>query len=105
VPLDFPDLPACAGCGVCCHLTVELAASGDDVPEHLVAEYDGIRYMDQGSNGACAALDPATRLCTIYDRRPAVCRAFERGSQLCRWVLGRSGEGAASPSDRPQRLR
>jgi Fe-S-cluster containining protein len=79
-------VPACAGCGRCCHLTVELGAS-DDVPEPLVVTYEGVRLMDQHGNGACVALDPATRLCTIYDRRPAVCRAFERGSDLCRAVL------------------
>jgi Fe-S-cluster containining protein len=89
-------VPACAGCGRCCHLTVELGA-GDDVPESLVAYFEGARLMDQHGNGACVALDPATRLCTIYDRRPAVCRAFGRGSDLCRAVL-RSRLGARNPA-------
>jgi len=79
-------VPACAGCGRCCHLTVELADS-DEVPEQFVVRYEGARLMDQHGNGACVALDPATRLCTIYDRRPTICRTFARGSDLCRTVL------------------
>lgn len=80
------DLPACAGCGTCCRLVVELAPA-DDVPEDLVVERDGMRFMDQRGNGACVALDPLTRLCTIYDRRPETCRIFSRGTELCRRVL------------------
>ncbi len=79
-------VPLCAGCGRCCHLTVELGPN-DDVPEQFVVSYEGVRLMDQHGNGACVALDPATRLCTIYEQRPAVCRAFEHGSERCRTVL------------------
>jgi Fe-S-cluster containining protein len=82
------DLPACAGCGRCCHLVVELSPLLDDVPEALVVEHDGVRCMDQHGDGACVALDPVTRLCTIYERRPQVCRDFARGSELCRRIVG-----------------
>ncbi len=81
------DLPACAGCGVCCHLLVELGPGDEDVPEELVVEHGGVRCLEQQGDGACVALDPATRLCTIYERRPQVCRIFERGSGLCRKVV------------------
>ena len=84
-----PDLPPCAGCGRCCHLVVELRAE-DDVPEDLVAVREGLRCMDQHSDGACVALDPETRLCTIYEVRPTVCRLFTRGEALCRQILGRT---------------
>jgi Fe-S-cluster containining protein len=83
-----PDLPECAGCGRCCHLVVELR-DGDWVPEPLVAEHYGARCMDQHGDGACVALDPVTRLCTIYDIRPLTCRVFTRGELLCRRILGR----------------
>ncbi|WP_257785158.1 YkgJ family cysteine cluster protein [Lacunisphaera limnophila] len=83
-----PDLPACAGCGRCCHLVVELRP-GDVVPEQLVAEHAGVRCMDQRGNGACVALDPVTLLCTIYETRPQTCRDFHRGETLCRRILGR----------------
>lgn len=80
------DLPACAGCGLCCHLVVALRP-GDDVPAELVAVREGVRCMDQHGDGACVALDPATRLCTIYERRPQTCRDFARGSGLCREIV------------------
>ena len=83
-PLD--DLPLCVACGNCCHLVVELTAA-DDVPEFMVVEHGGLRCMDQMGDGACVALDPATRLCTIYDRRPQTCRDFARGSELCRLAV------------------
>jgi Fe-S-cluster containining protein len=85
--VDHPDLPACAGCGRCCHLAVQLRP-GDEVPEHLVAVHGGLRFMDQRSDGACMALDPGTRLCTIYADRPQTCRDFRRGEVLCRKALG-----------------
>lgn len=82
-----PDLPLCAGCGRCCHLVVELRP-GDSVPEELVVEHYGARCMDQHGDGACVALDPVTRLCTIYEIRPLTCREFTRGEPLCRRILG-----------------
>jgi Fe-S-cluster containining protein len=86
------DLPACAGCGKCCHLLVELSPAFDDVPEEMVVEHDGVRCMDQHGDGACVALDRATQLCTIYERRPQVCRDFTRATELCRRaVAGRRG--------------
>lgn len=80
-------VPACAGCGVCCHLLVELLPGDDHVPEEYVVEHSGVRCMDQHGDGACVALDPETRLCTIYDQRPQTCRTFERGGELCRRIL------------------
>ena len=82
-----PELPECAGCGRCCHLVVEVRY-GDWVPESRVVEHYGARCMDQRGDGACVALDPATRLCTIYDIRPLTCREFTRGEPLCRRILG-----------------
>lgn len=86
IGLATADLPACAGCGRCCHLVVELRP-GDVVPEAFVVEHAGVRCLDQQGDGACVALDRATRLCTIYDARPQTCRDFHRGGNLCRKVL------------------
>ena len=66
---------------------VELRA-GDVVLEALVTEHLGVRCMDQRGDGACVALDAATRLCTIYEQRPQTCRDFNRGEALCRRTLG-----------------
>jgi hypothetical protein len=87
---DHPDLPPCAGCGRCCHLVVELRP-GDDVPEEFVVDRGGTRCMDQHGDGACIALDPATRLCTLYERRPQTCRDIQRGENLCRQILATGG--------------
>jgi Fe-S-cluster containining protein len=55
--------------------------------------------MDQRGDGACVALDPATQLCTIYERRPQVCRDFKRAESLCRRaVFGRRGSLAPALS-------
>jgi Fe-S-cluster containining protein len=71
-------------------LVVELIAGVDCVPEEFVAEHEGVRFMDQRGDGACVALDPVTRLCTIYEQRPRTCREFSRGEKLCRFILSRS---------------
>jgi len=84
------DLPPCAGCGSCCHLVVELAWDADHVPEEYVVEHDGVRCMDQRGDGACVALDPISRLCTIYEIRPKVCRDFNRGGALCQKAVSKA---------------
>jgi uncharacterized protein len=84
------DIPACAGCGLCCHLVVALDEKVDRVPEEFVVEHEGVRCMDQRGNGACVALDPLTRLCTIYEIRPRTCREFNRGEALCVRTLARA---------------
>jgi Fe-S-cluster containining protein len=62
----------------------------DVVPEAWVVEHDGERCMEQRGDGACVALDPVTKLCTIYENRPRVCREFDRGGELCVKVLERA---------------
>jgi Fe-S-cluster containining protein len=89
------DLPACAGCGRCCHLLVELTPGMDDaVPEELVVERSGVHCLEQRGDEACVALDPLTRLCTIYEQRPQVCREFMRAETFCR----RAVAGQLQPS-------
>jgi Fe-S-cluster containining protein len=93
---DSSDLPACAGCGRCCHQVVELVAGVDVVPEAWVVEHDGVRCLDQRGDGACVGLDAVTQLCTIYETRPQTCREFERGGGLCRAVLERHDRRVAA---------
>jgi Fe-S-cluster containining protein len=93
--ITLDDLPACVGCGQCCHQVVELAPLTDFIPEEYVVEHDGVRCMEQRGDGACVALDRVTRLCTIYEFRPQVCRDFQRGEALCRRAV-------AGRRDRPQ---
>lgn len=75
---------------------------GADARE-LVVFVDGESYMRldrTGPVGRCAALGIAEDgrfACTVYERRPEICRAFERGSASC--LADRAVKGG-----RPRRL-
>lgn len=75
----------CSSCeAVCCRLTVVLMP-GDHVPEWLVhRDAHGPDTLAKGEDGWCAAVDPNTFRCTIYDERPEICRKFAMGSPCCR---------------------
>jgi hypothetical protein len=66
-------------------------AEGDDVPPGMVREFPtGARAMKLvGDDERCIALDPQTRMCTIYDRRPTVCREFPYEDEKCFGALSR----------------
>ena len=67
----------------CCRLTVALMP-GDDVPGRYIEEDEqGMPMMRRADDGWCVALDRGTLLCTIYERRPLVCREFATGSDDC----------------------
>jgi len=89
------DVPECLACGTCCFSgsPVYLRVSGDDHArlgddaERLV-RFDGHRaYMRMDPAGHCAALviDAKRGLfaCSVYERRPTICRTLERGSAEC----------------------
>jgi Fe-S-cluster containining protein len=54
--------------------------------------------MEQRGNGACVALHPLTKSCTIYERRPKACRDFKRADPPCRKAV--AGSAAALLRDR-----
>jgi Fe-S-cluster containining protein len=91
----------CNGCyGSCCTMPVEikgedlvrlelatedeLSASSKKVAKRLIKEGilssyregTGNFMLTQKSNDDCYYLHPQTRLCTVYDKRPGVCRQF-----------------------------
>lgn len=83
-----PPQNPCMGCGACC--TVFRAsfywAEADDatqggVPVRLTVRVGALRRaMRRRADGRCAALRgvPGRKVfCTLYDRRPSVCRDFE----------------------------
>lgn len=92
--IDTEGVPACVRCGACCFssapdylllLGIDQERLGSDA-ERLTHWIDGRRYMRLES-GHCAALDVQADgqfLCSIYERRPDVCRWLERGSGTCR---------------------
>lgn len=54
------------------------------VPERFI-ETDswGGQTMARLEDGWCAALDRNTMLCSIYEKRPFICRQFEMGGYEC----------------------
>ena len=54
------------------------------VPDRFVAtDQWGGQTMARLDDGWCAALDRNTMRCTIYDKRPLICREFEMGGGDC----------------------
>lgn len=78
-----PVTVPCGSCRACCqHEYVMLFPElGDAVEnyEHNVVQFengDALRVLRQHENGDCVYLDNKTG-CTIHDRAPAVCKAFD----------------------------
>lgn len=101
--IDTTDVPECVRCGTCCFseapdylrvLGVDYERLGDDA-ERLTHSIENRVYM-RLEDGHCAALrvDGETRqfLCSVYERRPDVCRWLERGSGNCRGELSTKAE-------------
>lgn len=67
---------------------------GEDerVPDELTEqdEYGGW-IMQRAEDGWCIALDRLTMRCTIYSRRPVVCRDYEEGGDDCRIERAKNG--------------
>ena len=80
---DTPPL-SCSDCeAVCCRLEV-LLMGDDDVPLHLTDEDQwGGSVMHRLDDGWCAAIDRNTMRCTIYARRPSICRDYQLGDSDC----------------------
>lgn len=86
----------CTRCGVCCFSTLEtyVRITGEDWavlwPEsERIAHFIGHRAYMKMEAGHCAALlirpgnNGPEYFCTVYERRPAICRELGRGSPEC----------------------
>ena len=90
----------CKGCGKCCGefflkdswFDVEL--HDDDrkrIPEEFQEFRDGgdllqpqpYYWLKRKENGSCIFLNDETKLCTIYDNRPQICRDFNPSHPKC----------------------
>jgi Fe-S-cluster containining protein len=61
-----------------------LLVTDTGVPDVFVEEDQwGSSRMRRLADGWCAALDRNTMLCTIYEKRPLICREFATGSDDC----------------------
>ncbi len=108
----------CQSCGACCFSSLEtyVRVSGDDWTRlggeaDQVAHFIGHRAYLRMDHGHCTALavtrtcDGHTHFtCSIYDRRPQVCRDLVRGSPSCeaeRMVKAAWAAGAPRPPPSP----
>lgn len=90
---EIVDTPIrCSTCRAnCCKLEVILMGD-DDVPDALtLTDRWGGQVMARRDDGWCAALDRITMLCSIYERRPGVCREYEMGGDDCRVERAKTG--------------
>jgi Fe-S-cluster containining protein len=112
VLLDLIDTAkgvSCQECGRCCHCFPDTVrpprstaphvmytipvAPDDDVPvEHTEpftacpgSKYPHCRLQMRSDDCRCSAFNEPTKQCTIYDRRPKICRDFPRGGFMCRY--------------------
>jgi uncharacterized protein len=69
----------------------------DDIPPELI-EVDrwGGQVMARLDDGWCTALNRATMLCAVYERRPSVCRDYQVGGSDC---IAERSKGAAVSHD------
>lgn len=74
----------CANCEACCCRLEVLLISDTGVPDQFIEtdKWGGMR-MARLDDGWCSALDRNTMRCTIYEKRPQVCRDFEMGKYEC----------------------
>lgn len=90
--LSTDDAPECTRCGACCtspsarHVPVtgdDYARLGGDAD--ALTEWTARHAFMRMHEGRCIALALAggEARCTIYARRPEVCRALERGGPAC----------------------
>lgn len=99
---ERPVPPDCLYCGVCCHshLDTYIRVSGDDWARlgdlaDDAAHFIGNRAYMRMRDGHCASLrverDTGRFFCTIYERRPRICRDLGRGSPACLGELAEKG--------------
>ncbi|PNQ53641.1 YkgJ family cysteine cluster protein [Vibrio sagamiensis] len=85
--ITVPNLSSdisCSNCKACCCRLEVMIISDTGVPEQFIKrdQYGG-ETMLRLHDGWCAALDRDSLMCTIYDRRPWICREFEMASNEC----------------------
>ncbi|MBW8182514.1 YkgJ family cysteine cluster protein [Shewanella nanhaiensis] len=82
--LNEPEI-TCGTCQACCCRLQVLIISDTGVPDEHIEEAEwGGEVMRRLDDGWCSALDRETKMCTIYEQRPWICREFEMGSYECK---------------------
>lgn len=82
---DSREPITCEACQACCCQLQVILMPRDDPPAHFTdVDEHGLTVMRRLDDGWCAALDRDTHRCTIYARRPQVCRDVQTGGAECR---------------------
>lgn len=78
------DVISCSTCKACCCRLEVMLMGEDDIPVELTQQDQwGGWVMARLDDGWCAALERSTLLCTIYQRRPTICRDYQAGDSDC----------------------
>ena len=76
---------SCSNCRACCCRLEVMLVTDTGVPQRFIVEDEwGGRTLSRLEDGWCAALDRDSMTCSIYERRPLICRDFEMGEYECR---------------------
>lgn len=68
----------CVSCEACCCRLEAMLFNDTEVPKKFIeTDTSGRKNMARLEDGWCAALDRDTMSCTIYRKRPWICREFE----------------------------
>lgn len=92
-----PKTPECLTCGACCfsELPTYVRVRGADY-ERLGDDAERLTFFEHNrcylrmDGGRCAALTVQTSgrfVCSVYERRPAICRDLKRGGAACQAEL------------------
>ncbi|MCW8860422.1 MAG: YkgJ family cysteine cluster protein [Deltaproteobacteria bacterium] len=74
----------CTNCEAsCCRLEAMLFNDTEIPDKFIVINTRGESSMKRLEDGWCAALNRKTMTCTIYEKRPWICREFEMGEDEC----------------------
>ena len=76
----------CSTCrALCCRLEVRLIEDDDfKISSHFTEKTaDLYAVMKRSEDGWCKALDRKTMRCTIYEKRPFICRDYKVGDYDC----------------------
>jgi Fe-S-cluster containining protein len=89
VKIEVTPLPqgniSCSNCKACCCRLEVMLVTDTGVPQRFIVEDEwGARTLSRLEDGWCAALDRNSMMCSIYDKRPLICRDFEMGEYECR---------------------
>lgn len=75
----------CSNCQACCCRLEVMIITDTGVPDiHISTDKWGAETMLRLNDGWCSALDRDTYLCSIYEKRPLICREFDMGSYECK---------------------